>query len=827
MKKFLLFVFIVCSSILSAQFLKNYNTSVVIPPPNYSPTGTNSIIYTVDGFDNFHLGNDFGEPYIAVNPTDPKNQVCAYNINSFYYTLNGIDWIRGNPIFSGFSVAGDPCMAFDGLGNLYYMQMYKNPAGNVIGNVVAKSTNKGVNWVLAVSAFQASSNDKPWIVADQTNGPYANYIYVGQWQPGSGMKITRSTNGGVSYTSPVSVSGNQGAYLSIGPNGNIQGGYVYFACVISNNIAIYRSSDGGASFPSLGYAVTGIAGPGTLYNGRWTMKAAKIRTDYFPRMAADNSYSSTRGNVYITYAANPPGADLADIYMVKSTNYGLNWSAPIRVNDDATATDQWMPTIACDNSTGKIYISWYDSRNDANNVMTEVYGAVSTNGGVSFNQNTKISNANFNPNVMAVPQSSGDAYYMGDYIGTASTMNGVTSVTSWMDCRINQQSVMMSFVGYNPDFAMSTNTSEVLMGNNDSTTLTVKVPNIKGIFNDRIKFTYSIDTLPTTGSIAISFINGKDSITSIPDSIYIKVKTIGNITPAKNYRLNIFGSGTNGTPIHKRVINLYVNSSVVTVKTNRNGICNFKVNGITYNTTQQFTFPNGTVINIQAISPQITGGTKYVFTNWSDNGDTTHNVTINAPITLTAFYKPQYLLLINSLIENTFGGNQYYDSAVTFTFGVLSRTFIQSGQVYQFKGWDGSGNGSYTSADSSGIDSAVTIFMRNPIVESPRWITNTGIKSISSEIPSEYKLFQNYPNPFNPSTIIKFQIKDTRFVNLKIYDMLGKEVATLVNEKLLPGIYEIPFFINQFSGYSVASGIYFYKISTNDFVEIKKMVLLK
>jgi len=147
---------------------------------------------------------------------------------------------------------------------------------------------------------------------------------------------------------------------------------------------------------------------------------------------------------------------------------------------------------------------------------------------------------------------------------------------------------------------------------------------------------------------------------------------------------------------------------------------------------------------------------------------------------------------------------------------------LQNGQIYRFKGWDGNGTGSYTSTDSSGLDSAVTISLKNAISEIPRWISNTGINTISSEIPSEYKLFQNYPNPFNPSTIIRFQIKDSKFVALKIYDILGREITTLLNEKLKAGIYEISFSINQ-----LPSGIYFYKISTGDFSDIKKMVLMK
>jgi hypothetical protein len=96
------------------------------------------------------------------------------------------------------------------------------------------------------------------------------------------------------------------------------------------------------------------------------------------------------------------------------------------------------------------------------------------------------------------------------------------------------------------------------------------------------------------------------------------------------------------------------------------------------------------------------------------------------------------------------------------------------------------------------------------------------INQVSSTIPDKFELMQNYPNPFNPSTIIRFQIKDSRFVTLKVYDILGKEIETLINGNLKAGIYE-----TQFSGNRLASGVYFYKLAAGDFTTVKRMVLLK
>ncbi|HMQ70699.1 MAG TPA: T9SS type A sorting domain-containing protein, partial [Ignavibacteria bacterium] len=93
-----------------------------------------------------------------------------------------------------------------------------------------------------------------------------------------------------------------------------------------------------------------------------------------------------------------------------------------------------------------------------------------------------------------------------------------------------------------------------------------------------------------------------------------------------------------------------------------------------------------------------------------------------------------------------------------------------------------------------------------------------------------YKLFQNYPNPFNPSTKIRYKLPEEITVSLKVYDILGNEVITLVNEKQNKGNYEVSFFSNV-TGVNLASGIYFYKLSatgrTGNFTDIKSMILIK
>jgi photosystem II stability/assembly factor-like uncharacterized protein len=99
---------------------------------------------------------------------------------------------------------------------------------------------------------------------------------------------------------------------------------------------------------------------------------------------------------------------------------------------------------------------------------------------------------------------------------------------------------------------------------------------------------------------------------------------------------------------------------------------------------------------------------------------------------------------------------------------------------------------------------------------------STWIQPSLTEIPAEYKLEQNYPNPFNPVTMVNFSVPKTGLVTIKVYNPLGKEVETLVNERMTAGTYGV-----SFDGSDLASGVYFYKLTAGDFSSIKRMVIIK
>jgi hypothetical protein len=97
-----------------------------------------------------------------------------------------------------------------------------------------------------------------------------------------------------------------------------------------------------------------------------------------------------------------------------------------------------------------------------------------------------------------------------------------------------------------------------------------------------------------------------------------------------------------------------------------------------------------------------------------------------------------------------------------------------------------------------------------------------GIQNISTDVPLSYTLNQNYPNPFNPITNVKFSIVNAGNVKIVVYDVMGREIQTLINERLQPGTYE-----TSFDGSKLNSGVYFYKLNVNGYSQTRRMVMTK
>jgi hypothetical protein len=133
---------------------------------------------------------------------------------------------------------------------------------------------------------------------------------------------------------------------------------------------------------------------------------------------------------------------------------------------------------------------------------------------------------------------------------------------------------------------------------------------------------------------------------------------------------------------------------------------------------------------------------------------------------------------------------------------------------------EGIGLSRYTECELGGATHYLKGCVINGVVYGDTSLTN--VQQIGSAVPDNYKLHQNYPNPFNPSTNIKYDLIKNGNVKISVYDISGKEVVPLVSQFQNAGTYEV-----TFTATNLSSGVYFYKLETSDFKEVKRMVILK
>lgn len=364
----------------------------------------------------------------------------------------------------------------------------------------------------------------------------------------------------------------------------------------------------------------------------------------------------------------------------------------------------------------------------------------------------------------------------------------------------------------------------VYQGQSQNATYKIKVPVVAPGYNSQVTLTAEVN--PSVSGITTSFPSG-NVINNFPDSATLQVSSTSSV-PAGAYRIVVTGTNA-ANRVHKTTVNYLVGKNYIFVNSNKSNLAlQFKIDGIAYTTPQLNSWDLNSQHLLEAVTPQVFGATQYVFQSWSNGGSASQNVTIGT--TTSSYivnYKTQYKAITmvspSSMPVTISGGNIFYDSASNANISVSPVQLQYQGQTWYFQNWTGSGNGSY-----SGNNPSPTIMMNNPVVEQANYdtIPPIGIIGIGNEIPKEYALHQNYPNPFNPVTIIKFELPKSGNVTLKLYDVLGNEVAVLIDGYKQAGYYEA-----QFNGANFASGVYFYKLSatggSNDFTSVRRLVILK
>jgi hypothetical protein len=402
------------------------------------------------------------ETSITVNPNNPSmlvggsNEIVRLPMRGYFSSDGGQTWgavdlpLPPAATTNGTDFGSDPGVAFDTRGNVYYSYIvvfFNRSFHSIQGTemAVAKSFDGGKTWP-QVTFFNFNSgsgkfNDKPMIAVD-TNpaSPFRDSVYVGWDNAGGGksssndaLLFSRSTDGGLTFSAPVPVntlSGGPsqviGADPFVGPNGEV---YVAWHDVQNSQLMVNSSFDGGATF---GQPVA-IAPTIVAFDDGIPAQASR-RALLYPACDTDRSGGANRGMLYCSWM-DETATNGADIFVARSTDRGASWSAPVRVNDDPTGVrkDQFNQWLSVDPVTGAVILSWNDARNDPADTKTDIFFSRSTDGGLTFAPNVKVTTATSDESAANPFADAGNQY--GDYEGIVAF--GGTAHPIWTDGRLD------------------------------------------------------------------------------------------------------------------------------------------------------------------------------------------------------------------------------------------------------------------------------------------------------------------------------------------------------------------------------------------------------
>jgi len=375
----------------------------------------------VDANGNNIVGDAANECTISVDPTNSNRMAIGWRqFNSVqsnfrqggygYTTDGGFHWtfpgVLQNNVFRS-----DPVTNSDETGTFFYLSLLQTFCENMY-----RSTNGGQSWTELQADGLAGGGDKQWFTIDKTNGSGHGFQYQ-SWDTttcsGSGQ-FSRSTDGGVTWQATIIVpnSADLGT-LDVDTNGNLfiggEGGFNnQFYCIRSSNAQI------GNQTPTFDQVTTVNMG-GVLTGGG--INPAGLDGQLF--LAVDRSGGPTNNNIYMLASVQPPGRSTTDVMFVRSTDDGLTFSAPHKVNDDPVNPSKWhwFGTFSVA-PNGRLDAVWYDTRNAANNTDSQLFYSFSTDAGVTWSPNVAASNL-FNPFEGYPNQSK-----IGDYITIVSDNTG-------------------------------------------------------------------------------------------------------------------------------------------------------------------------------------------------------------------------------------------------------------------------------------------------------------------------------------------------------------------------------------------------------------------
>lgn len=381
--------------------------SIVAGPRLASQAGTNILV-------SYSGATNFSETAVSYDPTAHTNLEAGANDvttstpspGGFYSPNSGAAWgisSPNRPTSPPNTFGGDPGIAYDGNGVVYYSFVSGNADASSIELVVESSTNKGVSWNAPVVADGPSPYvDKPFIAVD-TNplSVFFNRKYVGYDYANGSMLVTYSDNGTTwtkttVYTSAIAAT-QIGAFPAVNSAGNVLLAWDDTGDVSGGRVIFAKSTNGGAQFGSRVVVATTTIGLGvTIPN--WSTGRNPRNILATPSMDVDRTITTpTAGYIYMVWNDEQPAGGRMHVYFSRSTDGGSTWSSRVRL-DTGNPNDAWTPTVAVDQLNGTVTVAWYDRRDDPNNKFYNVYYTQSTNGGVSFlPQQIRVTDAQSDP----------------------------------------------------------------------------------------------------------------------------------------------------------------------------------------------------------------------------------------------------------------------------------------------------------------------------------------------------------------------------------------------------------------------------------------------
>jgi hypothetical protein len=376
----------------------------------------------VDANGNNILDDAANEPSIAVDPTDSDKMAIGWrqfdDINSdfrqagwAYTTDAGVHWTFPGVLQAGL-FRSDPVLHFNEVGDFFYLSL-RSDGFSFFCDDVWDSLNGGQSWSLLSPEKGAFGGDKEWFTIDKTGGMGHGFQYQ-IWTDFFACTFggfNRSIDGGVTWQTPINIPNSpQWGTLDVDTNGNlfIGGESNTFYCIRSSN-----AQNPGVT-PTFDQ-VTPLNMGGSLIQGG--INGIGLCGQAF--LAVDRSGTATNNNIYMLGSVLPPGQSTTEVMFVRSTDGGLTFSAPIRINDDANHQSKWhwFGTFSVA-PNGRLDAIWYDTRNAANNIDSQLFYSFSTDAGATWAANIAVSSA-FNPQA-GFPNNQ----KIGDYITIVSDATG-------------------------------------------------------------------------------------------------------------------------------------------------------------------------------------------------------------------------------------------------------------------------------------------------------------------------------------------------------------------------------------------------------------------